>query len=167
MVIALEFVKRSLLVRPDHVGDVLFGVNVPNARLRSLLREVVADGLEQVRLAEADAAVDEKGVVGNSRIFGNLDGGRPGKLVGLTRDEAVESEPSVEPGAFQNGRNFVAVSRCAGRRARGGIGATGKNEAQAQVTPTRLGGEFLDARGKAFADEFEHKPIRRRQGQRS
>ena len=41
-------------------------MDVADARLRPLVGELVADRLHQVRLAEADAAVDEKRVVGNS-----------------------------------------------------------------------------------------------------
>ena len=42
MVITLELVERFLLVRSNHIGDVLLGMTVADARLRSLVGDVIA-----------------------------------------------------------------------------------------------------------------------------
>ena len=59
---------------------------------------MVADGVDQVSLAEADAAVDEERVVGGAGTLGDLDRGRARELVGLAGDESVERESRIEPG---------------------------------------------------------------------
>jgi hypothetical protein len=96
-VVALEVVERLVLVRPDDVGDVGLGVDVTDLRGRIGLQDVVADRLDQVRLAEADAAVDEQRIVGR-RVVGDLQPRGAGELVGLAGDERREREVRVEAG---------------------------------------------------------------------
>jgi hypothetical protein len=48
------------------------------------LQDVIAEGLDEVRLAEAHAAVDEERIVG-SRVLGDLNPGRASELVRLAR----------------------------------------------------------------------------------
>jgi len=48
---------------------------------REELRTLVADALQQVRLAETDTAVDEEGVIGLRRQLGHRLAGRLGELV--------------------------------------------------------------------------------------
>ncbi len=57
VVVALELVERFALVGLDHVGDVLLGVDVADAGARVLQQHEVADGVDQVGLAQAYAAV--------------------------------------------------------------------------------------------------------------
>ena len=84
--------------------------------------------MHQVRLAEADAAVDEQRVVGAARVLGDLDRGRARQLVALALDEIREREVGVQPAAELRQR----VDRAAGRHRGGsagagrGVGWTGK-----------------------------------------
>ena len=94
-VVALEVVERLVLVGANDVGDVRLGVDVADLRARLALQDVVAERLDQVRLAEPDAAVDEERVVG-SRVLGDLQPGRAGKLVRLAGDERRERKARVE-----------------------------------------------------------------------
>ena len=57
-----------------------------------------ADGVHQVRLAHAHAAVDEQGIVALRRAAGHRFGGGVRKLVARTDDEILEREPGVERG---------------------------------------------------------------------
>ena len=50
----------------------------------------VADGQQQVGLAEPGVSVDEQRVVGLARILGHGGGGRVGEAVGVADDEVVE-----------------------------------------------------------------------------
>ena len=95
MVIALEIVERALAHRANHVRDVLFRMDVANARLGTLLGEMVADRVHEVRLSEAHAAIDEKRVVGDAWVFGDLDRCRARQLVRLPGHEAVEGKTAV------------------------------------------------------------------------
>ena len=58
----------------------LFGVNVDG----------VANGVQQVGLAQTGAAIEEQRVISATRIVGHLTGRRTGQLVGLTFDEILE-----------------------------------------------------------------------------
>jgi hypothetical protein len=57
---------------------------------------VVADGVQEVGLAETGVAVDEERVVGLRGSLGDGDGGRVRESVGLTDDEVVERVLGVE-----------------------------------------------------------------------
>ena len=79
MIVALELVERLVLVGAHDVGHVAFGMDVADLGLRVLLVDVVADGLDQVGLAQADSAVDKERVIGRiAGIVGNLQGGGAG-----------------------------------------------------------------------------------------
>jgi hypothetical protein len=56
----------------------------------SIFQDLVADGLNQVRLAETDAAVDEQRVVARAGIVGDLQGGGARQVVGLAAHEVIE-----------------------------------------------------------------------------
>ena len=94
-VVALEVVERLVLVGAHHVGHVGLGVDVADPGAGFAREDVVADRLDQVGLAEADAAVDEQRVVGG-RMVGDLHAGGAGELVGLAGDEGRERERRVE-----------------------------------------------------------------------
>ena len=47
----------------------------------------VPDGVEEMRLAEADAGVEEERVVAPPRVFGHGQGRRVGQVVRLAHDE--------------------------------------------------------------------------------
>jgi hypothetical protein len=95
-----------VLKRFHHVADEALGVNVRDACALVAATNHVADGVHQVRLAEADAAVDEKRVVRASRILGDLHRRRACQLIALTLDEAREGEVRVEAAAQQRGQIF-------------------------------------------------------------
>src|ERR1043166_3112705 len=58
----------------------------------------MADRLDQVRLAEAGAAVDEERVERSGRIVGDRLGGRAGELIRFRHDERVEPVAGIEDG---------------------------------------------------------------------
>ena len=91
----LELVDGVVLQRPHHFADESLAVHVGDARGGIALADQVADRVHEVRLAEADAAVDEKRVVGAPRVLADLVGGRPRELVALALDEAREREIGV------------------------------------------------------------------------
>ena len=72
--------------------DEALGVQVGDARARVALADQVADRVHQVRLAEADAAVDEQRVVGRAGILRDLVRRGLGEVVALALDEAGEAE---------------------------------------------------------------------------
>ena len=72
-----SFMKRS---------DVMYATrSLWSARL-----DRVADGVHQVRLAEADPAINEKRVVGRARRFGRCLSGGMGELVAGTDDKLLK-----------------------------------------------------------------------------
>ena len=73
-----------------------FGGDVHDAEVFAEGLEAVADGLHEVGLAEADAAVDEEGVIDARAGFGDGLGGGMGEAVGLADDEIVEGVVAVE-----------------------------------------------------------------------
>ena len=60
------------------------------------LFDLVADGLHQVGLAHADAAVQEQRVVGLGGAFRHRAGGSVGKLIAGADDEVVEGVLGIE-----------------------------------------------------------------------
>jgi hypothetical protein len=54
------------------------------------------DGVHQVRLAQADAAIEEQRVEGDRPAFGHAARGGMGQLVRLADDEAVEGEARIQ-----------------------------------------------------------------------
>ena len=88
-VVALEVVEGLVLIGADDVGHVGLGVDVADLRIGARIEDVIADRLDQVRLAETHAAVDEQRVVGG-RMLGDLEAGGARELVGLAGDESGE-----------------------------------------------------------------------------
>jgi hypothetical protein len=88
-----EFVEKRLT---RHVSHLVAAV---------VLVDVVADGLEQVGLAEPGVAVDEQRVVGEPGSFGDCEGRGVRETVGSTDDEAIEGVLRVQrvAGAVSNG----------------------------------------------------------------
>ena len=75
MVVALEIVERLALVGLDHVGHVLVGMHVAHAHAGTGRDHGIADGVDQVGLAQAHAAVQEQRVVGRAGVLGHLQRG--------------------------------------------------------------------------------------------
>ncbi len=99
-VVALERVEALVLVGTHHVGHELLGVDVAHLGFRVALQHLGADRLQQVRLAQARAAIDEERVVGRAGILGHLDGRGARDLVGLAVHEVGECEAGVEAVLF-------------------------------------------------------------------
>ena len=97
----LEIVDRVVLERFHHVADETLGVHVGDARALVAAADHVADGMHQVRLAQAHAAVDEQRVVGTPGILGDLHRRRARELIALALDEVREREVRIEPAAEQ------------------------------------------------------------------
>ena len=93
-----ELVDLALLDRGDElVGELLAG-RVHDALARELGDHLVADGVHQVGLAEAHAAVQEERVVGVARAFRHRQARRVGQPVGRADDEVGEGVARVEVG---------------------------------------------------------------------
>jgi len=60
--------------------------------------DFVADGLDEVGFAEADAAVDVEGVVAGAGLFGDAATGGEDKVVVVADDEVIEDVFGVEVG---------------------------------------------------------------------
>ncbi len=65
--------------------------DVEKLRVRLLVEDFLADGLQQVGLAQPDAAVDEQRVVGGARLIGHGHGGGVGELIVRAGDEIIEA----------------------------------------------------------------------------
>jgi hypothetical protein len=92
--------ERARLVVADAVDEVvgeLLGVHVPHLHTRVEVLRVVADGVEQVRLAQPGLPVDEEWVVGLRGRLGDGDRGRVGEPVARADDERLERVLRVEP----------------------------------------------------------------------
>jgi len=79
----------------------LFGGEIDHPQRRVARLDLVRDGVHQVGLAEADAAIEEQRVEGDRATFGDPTGGGMGELVGLADHEAVEGEARIERRAGQ------------------------------------------------------------------
>ena len=100
VVARLEFVEGLALVGLDHVRHELFGVGVEHAGVGLELQQLVAHGLQQVRLAQTDAAVDEQRVVQLARRAGHVHGGGTCHAVGATLDQILEGAGRIEAGGL-------------------------------------------------------------------
>jgi len=88
-----------VLHRVDHLVHEALARDVDQAHLGRVAEDVVTDGVHEVRLAEADTAVDEEGVVGTRRGLGDGAAGGVGKLIGWPDDERLEEVARIQPGA--------------------------------------------------------------------
>ena len=89
-VLVLELVPRFLLDREDElVGECLHG-HVGNLQVGKLPVDRVSDGLHEMSLSQADASVDEAGIVPGSRVRGDGQRSIRGKGVGFPDDEPLE-----------------------------------------------------------------------------
>ena len=93
-----ELVDLALLDRGDELVGELLARRVDDALARELGDDLVADGVHQVGLAEAHAAVQEERVVGVAGPLGDGQAGRVGEPVGRADDEVRERVARVEVG---------------------------------------------------------------------
>ena len=107
----------------DEVGDEDLGVDVLDADPRVEGLGVVADGVQEVRLAQAGAAVDEQGVVGTGRGLGHGQRGGVGEPVGGAGDVGVEGVSRIELGDVVGRRGGQQPGGVLGAGAPGAVGA--------------------------------------------
>src|SRR5271166_5526581 len=90
--------RRHLVVaqRVDHVVGELLAGGVADGGLRQAALDLVSDGLHEVSLAHADAAVEEQRVVGLGGPLGDGLAGGVGELVAAADDEGVEGVARVQ-----------------------------------------------------------------------
>jgi hypothetical protein len=120
VVAVLEFVKSLALVGLNHIRNKLFGVDVENFGVGPVLQQLVAHGVHQVGLAQADAAVDEQRVVQMPRHAGHMHGGGARHAVGRALHQGVEGERGIEStaqrlGGVVLGGRGIGQGGCGGR----------------------------------------------------
>ena len=139
----LEGVDRLGAQRADEVVGEGLGGGVADGGTTAVVQDVVADGMEEVGLAEAGRGVEEEGVVGLAGELGDGEGGGVGQAVALADDELLESVAGVElgrcavgPEAPGSGLDGAALPR---RRRRRGCGCPGSaaRSARARVRSAR------------------------------
>ena len=92
----LEFADGVVLQRAHHVADESLRMHVRDARILVARADLIADGVHEVRLAEADAAVDEERVVSATGILRHLHRRGARELIALALDEVREREVGIE-----------------------------------------------------------------------
>ena len=137
-----ELVDLALLDRGDELVGELLARRVDDALARELGDDLVADGVHQVGLAEADPAVQEERVVGVAGALGDRQARGVGEAVGRADDEVRERVARVEVGraalAADPGRleaDLLALGRAAaGGRRRRSAGSAARPPASARST---------------------------------
>src|SRR5580765_366202 len=100
VVITLEVIKTLALISRDYVAHILLGMDITDPGGRIVGQHLVANGVNDMGLAKADAAVQKQRVIGHSGIVGDLGGGSARQLVGLPGDEVVESQHRIDARLF-------------------------------------------------------------------
>jgi hypothetical protein len=158
-----------VLERFHHVADEALGVNVRDARALVAAADHVADRVHQMRLAQADAAVDEQRVVSTARILGDLHGRGARQLVALALDEAREGEVGVQPAAEQRGQVLGLRTAALDSDSRRGHGGQRPRTDLQHDRRGRLGADGIDELGNPPDDVLIHpiddEPVRREQPQ--
>ena len=110
-VLVAERQRLGVLDRVDHLVGEALGGHVVDAQVGPAAHHLVADGVQQVGLAQARAAEDEERVVGVPRVLRDGHAGGVRETVAAADDEALERVPgtqlTVEPqarGARLDGR---------------------------------------------------------------
>ncbi len=80
----------------DDFNGKFFGAHVAQAHGRIALLDGVPDGVHQVGLAHAHAAVEEERVISFGRLLGDRARGCMGKLIGFADDKGVEGIARVQ-----------------------------------------------------------------------
>jgi hypothetical protein len=91
----------------DEVVDKFVALDVEDTGGGGLAADLVGDGIEEVGLAQAGAAVDEEGVVAASGGVGHRPGGGAGQLVGGAHYEGVEGKFAAVHNGGGSGLLFV------------------------------------------------------------
>ena len=133
-------------------------------QLRLAPLHLVADGVHQVGLAHADAAVEKERIVGLRWALGDGFGGGAGELVAVADDEGVEGVARVElrrrgpvetwPAAALRRAARSANSR-RGRRCAGALGACVGTGANPPSSRTRASGRIFFRGDEGYVVEFQ------------
>ena len=171
-----EVVQAAELDGLDEVVDERLAGQVEDAGLLLAGQHRVADRLEQVRLAQAHAAVDEQGVVGLAGRLADGQAGRVGQAVARAGDEVVEGVLLDERERFAGqarweilaGLDFIGQGAEADRNQVAGRGLRGGNEGleAVLVEVAFLGGvgddDFELAAGERAGRRLSNQPRTRR-----
>jgi hypothetical protein len=84
----------------ETVHELLSG-QIKDAQVGAADVQLMRDGVHQVRLAKADAAVQEQRVEGHRAALGHTAGGGMGKLIRFADDKAVKGEAGIQGRAGQ------------------------------------------------------------------
>ena len=84
-----------------------FGGEIGHARALFVADDVLADGMEQMGLAQADAAVEEERIVGFAGHLCDGEGCRVGKIVVVADNERFKSVFGIKVQIAAGGRAFV------------------------------------------------------------
>jgi hypothetical protein len=98
--VAILGAKLSRAVVPDGIDELVgeaFRREVEQAKRGVEAGDLVTDGVEKMRLAETDTAVDEQRVVGSGRQLGNRVARGLGELVRIPDDERIERVARERP----------------------------------------------------------------------
>ena len=132
--------------------------------LRVAIVHQVADGLQQVRLAQTDPTVDEQRVVGSAWVLGDLECRSARKLIGLARYEGVERKCGVEAAGFTHPWARFYRRRC-GRSGCGGhrMGRRPLSELQRhrELALLVVLSKLFDDRKKTILDPLQDEPVGR------
>ena len=85
-----KFHGLALLNGFDQLVGHVFAFGIENLRLRIVLMNFVADGIQQVCFAQTGASVNKQGIVISGRFAGDSLRGGMGKFVGRTDYKVVE-----------------------------------------------------------------------------
>ena len=96
MVAFFEVIKSLALVGFNHIRDKLLGMDVENFGGRVVGEQLIADGMHQVRLPQADPAVDKEGVVKLPQTAGHVHGRSTAHAVGGSLNQRFKSQRGVE-----------------------------------------------------------------------
>ena len=109
--VAVFLAERFGIAVSDGIDEFIrkfFARNVKDAHLGEFFQDLVPDGVHEMRLSKAYAAIHEEGVVDSSGRFGDGERGCMSEAVGIARDECIEGVVRVQGGS-------VAGSDHAGR----------------------------------------------------
>ena len=156
-VAVLERLALAVAHAVDPVVGEGLGGDVVDAELRLGPRHEVADGVQQVGLAQAHAPVDEQRVVGLGRLLGHGHGRRVGEAVGGAHHEALEGEPGLQAAVHARARE----AREAGRRPAGAARPAPRRPRRRTASPPS--GPDLDAHVHLAAQRLEEGVLEERE----
>ena len=96
MVFGLQLIKGLALVVLHHIGDELLGMQIEHAGVWLVLQQGIADRMDQMRLAQTHAAIDEQRVVHLPWRAGDMQGRSARHLIGAPGHQIVKGQRAVD-----------------------------------------------------------------------